>query len=469
MLHMTNLLPPNPYHHDYGDDPSAAPFAGRSAIFARLYQHAARSDRKSGLCILGRRHTGKTALLHAIRAIFADSHLSVIVPLREMPIESETDWYLTLAQQATAALIEGGYTVTRLSNVQPPEADPRQWFTKEFLPQLLAALRTTRRLLWLIDDADEWLAAVRSHVLPEDSFTHAQALIAEFAPIDMVITLDAEHEASLPAFAPLIQIHDVVRLGQLTREDTAWVLREPARDLYQVDDSAVDATFKASGGAPGLIQQFGYLMYRKWTINTVHTEMSADDVKAMIPTVYAYGERDFIELWQSLSPDERLTLTAMSSLTYADPITPITAARIEAWLVETDFPRDMVAVHAALRGLEYREAIVSESEGARINGDLLQSWLLDHARLGEKGGASSDSKRRAQDRRARVDVTTRLADRNKPKSTPGRAGSVRLMVLFALALLISTAILIASLVSSPRSPEAIPAQPTATLISTPAQ
>ncbi|MDX2161805.1 MAG: hypothetical protein SF162_10815 [bacterium] len=462
---MADPVPPNPYHHDYGDDVAAAPFAGRADAFARLYRHLARSDRVNAMCILGQRHIGKTALLHAARAVFADSHLGVYVSLRENPVDDLTDWVLLLAQSATAALIERGYTVHRLSALQPPAENPFDWFTTTFLPALIGALRNTRRLLWLIDDGHEALAAVRMGKLPANLFAHMHAMIAEVAPIDMVIALDAAYEDDLPEFAPLLQSIDVIRLSHLLPADSAWVLNEPVRDLYEVPEETVTAVHAAAGGAPGLIQQFGYLMFRKWSINRVHTEMTPADVRAMIATVYAYGERDFVELWRGLTAEERLVLTAVSSMTYVDPLAAITASRIEAWLIETDFPLDLVAIHAALRGLDYRHAITTGADGVRVNGEILQLWLIEHARLGSRmAGDGNRLQQREQDRRARVDVALRLANRGRPNPVANRRNSNRLIIAFGLALLISLGVLMASALNTPPPLPNAPQAPTATLI-----
>ncbi len=465
---MSNQIPPNPYHHDYGDDVENAPFAGRADALARIYRHLARSDSSGALCILGRRHIGKTALLYAARALFTESHLGAYVSPRAAPIEDETDWLLLWAQAATSSLISAGFTTTRLSDLAPPEDDARLWFEQTFLPAMLGSLRGTRRLLFVIDDADEWMHAVRSSILPADSLSYVHGLIGRADhPMDVILALGAEHENQIPAFAPLVSVTNVIRLGALTRPDAEWLLREPVRAAYEVNDSAIDAALAASGGAPGLLQQFGYLMYRKWSINTVHSEMTADDIKAMLPTVYAYGERDYAELWRGLNTNERLTLTAISTITQSDPGAAITADRIESYLVETDYPLDLVSINAAVRGLEYSEAVILTPGEIRLNGGLLHSWLIDHARLGERVIRGEREPSRASDRRARVDVSTRLAERRAGNIGASRRSSIRLIMLFALALLISTAILIASVASEPPGLPNATAQPTATLIGTP--
>jgi hypothetical protein len=68
---------------------------------------------------------------------------------------------------------------------------------------------------------------------------------------------------------------------------------------------------------------------------------------------------------------------------YDDPLSSIDAARIEGWLVETDYPLDTTAINAALRSLEYREIVSSTPSGLAITAGLMQTWLLEHARLSD--------------------------------------------------------------------------------------
>jgi hypothetical protein len=471
-----SIFPQNPYNADYGDDVSTAPFAGRQAAFAKLYQHLSKQDRTNALLFLGRRHIGKTALLRAFDRVFSDTHLPAYVPLKETPLENELDWFLALAGAATESLIDRGYTISRMVNVNPPDGDARAWFTGEFLPPMLGAIRYTRRLVFLLDDADQLLDAIRAERLPADTLEYAAYLLKTYSQIDIVLTLDTEHEADIPALAPLINVNEVSRLNNLSLDEAKWLLSAPVDEHYQVDDAASAAAMRTTGGTPGLLQQFGYLMFRKWSNDPSYTQMTADDVKGMIATVYSYSERDYRELWQALSAEERLTLTAISAINYQDPIGRVDAAAIEAWLVETDYPLDVIAINAALRGLEYRETAQITPQGIKIKAELLQMWLLEHARVGERRRTPSQP---AAPRENRNRLSQRINDmpgpsgrdtgKTKEKPRPYQAGTVRLILLFALALLISTAILIISLTSPPRDadPNALDPQATVTLVSNP--
>ena len=119
----------NPYHASYADDQTAAaaPFAGRQDAFARLYARLFDPASTSAILFIGRRHIGKTALLHNAASVFKELALGVHVPLRQVTLEKESAWLLALAQIITAELVKQGYIVSRLSQLESPGDDMRHW------------------------------------------------------------------------------------------------------------------------------------------------------------------------------------------------------------------------------------------------------------------------------------------------------------------------------------------------------
>jgi hypothetical protein len=196
--------------------------------------------------------------------------------------------------------------------------------------------------------------------------------------------MDAEFEADIEDFAPLVVPKDVVRLANLTLDESQWLLQAPPRGLYAVPDECALAVHRLVGGAPGLVQHFGYLFFLRWETYPELNVFTLEDVKALTSTIYLYNEADYRVLWEHLTANERLVLTAMSDLLYSDPLGRMDAQAIQSWLVETDFPLDMTAINATLRSLEYREVLQPTPEGISLSASLMQSWLLENARLGRR-------------------------------------------------------------------------------------
>jgi hypothetical protein len=383
---MTESAVLNPYHADYADEEqlASAPFAGRKAAFARLYQQLTDTVRQSALVVLGGRHIGKTALLYAFSAAFSETVVGVYVSLRETALDSETDFILGLAQAATAALFDQGYALSRLTDIEPPGDQPRLWLDTIFLPGAIATIHSPRQLVFLLDDADRLLPAIRGGLLPQDTFDFLHHLMQQHPQMGFALTLDTEFEHDIPAMQPLVSLNEVYRLTNLDEDETRWLLQEPARGCYSVPDDCALLIHNATGGAPALAQQFGYQLFRRWQVYPDLNVVTLEDVKALTIKVYAYGEDDYRYLWSRLTLNERLVLTSMSGLLYNDPLGRIDTSALESWLVETDYPMDVTSINAALRSLEYREIVLASGDGLTLNAGMLQTWLLDNARLNDR-------------------------------------------------------------------------------------
>ncbi|MBE2268029.1 MAG: ATP-binding protein [Anaerolinea sp.] len=371
---MNNDSPINPYHNGSDDSVGSAPFAGRQDAFGRLYALITDPARTEAFLFLGRKGVGKTALLHAIAGIYRDVGVSVLVPLREAEIADESAWLLALAQSITAMLVEQGFTLTRLANIEEPGDDLRAWFSATFLPHVFAVLRT-RQLFLLFDDAEYLIRA-----LPADIFPYLADLLAKHRHVQMVFTLDTEHEDDVPRFGTLISYATIYRLGNLAPDAVKWLMNAPTNDYYRVPEEVTAAVYRQTGGEPTASQRFGRVFFQRWYDSPDLNVITPDDVKTAAAKIYGELRLNLRLVWDRLNANERLVLTAISGSLFDDPIGTITADSLQAWLVETDYPLDTTAINAALRGLEYRELLTNTANGIVLTSELMKTWLLENAR-----------------------------------------------------------------------------------------
>jgi len=432
----------------YGDS-TLAPFAGRKTAFARLYQQLTAPHRRGAVTFLGRRRIGKTALLTHFETFFDETFVSVYLPLKEIALEDEDDWLLTLAREATKALVRHSFTLSHLSELEPPETGLGDWLADQFMPEMMTIIRPHRRLVFLIDDADSLLDAVSAGKLPGEHFAFLHRLLEQHPQIGMALTADAERETDLSRMSPLVNLtHNAHRLSVLSEDECLWLLRQPVTGLYTVPDDCAAPIYRLTGGEPGLTQRFASELYQRWQVYTDLNVMTLDDVKALTPRIYAQSAPDFRQIWQRLTLNERLALTAISGLLYGDPLRSIDTAAMEAWLVETDFPMDATTINAALRGLEYREIVSATSSGLTLTTGLMQTWLLENARLDERPATA-----------AAVRV-------QKPR--PAALKRPRLIYAAGIGLiLLVVALILVSLSRAPRPPTSGSGEPTVTLVNPP--
>lgn len=438
-------IPVNPYHPTPdGTLLPLVPFAGRQKAFERLYQQITDPAQAVTTVFLGRQHIGKTAFFLHFHLFFDETFVGVYVPLRDMPLEGEAAWLTALARRTTSALVDRNFTLSRLPETPPDGANVRQWFEVAYLAEVLTAMRRYRRLVYLLDDADYLLRAVSDGRLPPDTFEFWQRLQEQNRQFSITLSWDADSESEAARLSPLAALKDSFRLTNLTPDDSASLLRQPVAHLYHVSDEAAAAVYRAAGGEPRLLQRFGQHLFRRYETLLERNTITPDDVKAVTPAVYADSEADLKKQWEKLSANERLTLRAVVSLLYADPITPITARNIEAWLVETEFPLDSTAVYAALRSLEYRELI--NATPVQISAGLMQTWLLDNVR-------------QAQPERRSPSAAVAAASPRRQRWLIGAA-----LVMLALVVLV-----ILTIAQTPQDAAQLTPQPTVTLVTTSVQ
>lgn len=371
--------PQNPYRPQPSEAEIAyVPFAGRQKAFEHLYQQLTNPVGAQASVILGRELAGKTALLMHVGDYFDDTFISVYVPLKR--VQNETELLRRLVNGATAALTERNFSMARLVTMEADESNFREWFTEQYLPELFTVIRR-RKLVYLLDNAGALLRNVNDEHMPEDIFTYLDGLTKLQRGLGMVLGVDARYEDTLAKFSPLINLTDVFRLGNLDESEVNWLLREPVRGRYFLNDEGVKAAYRATGGQAQRVQQMGYQLYAAWEAGDGRNVLTTEDVKAASEIVYRTNRGDFEREWKATSRNGRLVLTAMTSLLYADPLAVITPETIEGWLLNSDTPLDMTAVNAALRGLEYREVIDNANGGLQISTGLMQTWLLENARL----------------------------------------------------------------------------------------
>ncbi len=459
-----NALRPNPYHSGIDADLSpeaidGVPFAGRKEAFGRLYKQL--NDTAPGamraLCFVGRRRAGKTALLLAFDAAFGESYAGARVFVGQFMPEDEEEFLLMLAQAATEAILDSTGKVGKLNEIAQLEegGDARAWLVETFLPVALSALQG-RRLVFLLDDADKLLNAVRSGTLRLDTFAYLRLLVETFPEIGFVLTLDAEYEPEIDSLGPLIGVNDSFRLTNLAPDETRWLLQEPVRGCYSVPDDAATAVHKATGGAPALVQQFGFQLFQRWNLTPEINVVTLDDVKTLTRNMYQYAEADMKYDWLRLSPNEKRVLAAISQRHYADPLKKVDPEAIEAWLADSDTPMDRTAINAALRGLDYAELVQTTQVGTAISSGLMQAWLLENAGRMSFGGGTAIPAR----------VTSLIAGET-PEHKSGIPARLALMsVVAAAALGILAGVLV---FGNPPSGEAQSPAPTVTLVSTPTQ
>ncbi len=352
------------------NDITPAPiFAGRATELNLLQQYVLDRPAPIALCFSGWHGTGKTALLRYAEGNLGEDVVAVYMALGDAASSSEDGLLRALAEMTTAQMEAMSFNTTRLP--QLPVAAVRQWLKDEYLPIAMQIIRRHRRIIWLFDDAEMLVEAIVRDALPMNFFSYLHELLETYANLGIVLTIDAAQEINADAFSPIVTPNHLIRLNNLEFDASAELLRCYHAGL---PNSMAQTIHQAAGGYPLLLVRFGERLAQQGDINSAA-------IRDIAQQVYDESDIDFRAMWQQLSRNERLVLTALSHLLYNNPKRALDAREVERWLIETDYPLDVPAIHAAIRSLEYREIVHGGQNALRLPTGLLQRWLLEHGRL----------------------------------------------------------------------------------------
>lgn len=399
--HPSPPTPATPDANPFQPHTPDGPFAGRAAALERLHHSLTQAPAVAPMAVTGRHNIGKSALLRQ----FIDrdpSLVGVVITVDALPLErGEAAFLVALSQMLVDAIQARGFVPDALVRT-PDRDDPRTWLVESCLPALYRAIWRRRRVALLLDDAHLLAAALATDALPADLPAYLRSLLGPQLGLGLAL-LGTDAEPTRPeSLADLLPAENVLRLGHLTPDAVAalcgaWL---PPRHLDA--DELARRVFALTGGDPLLLQIVG------------HHWWGTPDLKAATDAAYADANAHFRTRWSALAGDERRALTAVAALLYDDPLRPVDATRVQAWLVQTDTPLDLTAVQAAMRGLDYHELLSRSTAGARLNGDLLLRWLVEHA-----GGTAA------------VPVAVHV-----PAANPAEGERLRLLLLAALAIML---------------------------------
>jgi hypothetical protein len=354
-----SLFPPNA---------QTEPFAGRQNLLVRLYHQFIDPSHRYAIVFTGHEGMGKTRLLQAVSR-FDDPILCAYFPLTDLA--DEDAWLRSLIASINQILEERQFSISRVPEMQGMDEQPlRDWLRDTYLPEIFNIIRTHRRLVWLFDDAEFLLTAPKGHI------HYLHSLLQEFRQLSIVLAISTEAENALNQMHPLVNLALAERIHRLNLEETGDLMRQYAAGA---DDEMLNTILEATGGHPRLLSRFGKALAQDWATMTNTQALSQAKTQ-----VYQQSREEFRQHWLKFSQHERLVLTALASLVYENPLQAPSAQTIETWLVETDYPMDIVAINAALRSLDYHDMIYHHPKGgiALVTG-FMQQWLLENARLDE--------------------------------------------------------------------------------------
>jgi hypothetical protein len=349
-------------------------FVGRADVLKRITDLIAPAPARSAVLLQGRRRTGKTSVLLHLRETLANqgeaAPFPVFIDLQGLSVvRSEGEFWYHLAHRLWLDL--------RRRQVEEPrprgsdfETSADRTFRSVFLPQVRLALGG-RPLLFLMDEFDAITWMIDHGTLGAEMPRHFCRLLAEEPVLFLVASprgprdlLGAEGAAFFRETAP-------VTVGALTPSEARYLVTEPVRPWYTLEEPAVEEVLRLTGRLPILLQQLCAELLdlrneRKLdTVTALHVREAADRVidRCGLYIGHQWADPDF-------TPEERLALAVFAR---DGGEAPVSAALVQQRLDEAGLD---VAAGPALERLQARELIHPvEPRGLTFTVPLLRDWL----------------------------------------------------------------------------------------------
>lgn len=372
------MEPTNPFLPNRSSLYEPTVFVGRQDAYSRMNQTFADPNNPHAATFTGQPHIGKSALLWHFKEAFDETYVGVFVSLsQDIAPLTEATLYSALVI-FTQQELEARQFLTHWIPAPPdPENVTVEWFASAFLPSVFRSIRPHRRLVYLLDDLPALQASIQNKTASPTLFADLSRLITQHEQLSMVVTLPDEYESQLGAFAPLCDLSQQMRLLPLSPDDIEAGLQYAAL-TPALPSPMIQAIYHAIGGHPLLLQYVGQALYG---LPPAEVPRTPDALPHFLTRILPSSQAFFAAQWERLELNERLVLTALSSLEYQNPLDNITPAQIETWLIETDYPLDETSTREALRSLEYDAIVQQNRNGVRIHAGMFQTWLLQNAQL----------------------------------------------------------------------------------------
>ncbi len=290
-------------------------FYGREDALRFLTLHLSGRRTPRALVVLGTHGIGKSSLLGRVPLVVDERYPSVKIDASALEMDNAVAFVATIVDQTRAmmAAIEAStYRLPSFPDVSDPNVNLLGWLADEYLEVVFSAIRRTRHLVLMVDNAHLVLDAMDAGDLPSDFMDYWQNLLDRYEQLDLLFSLDMRYEARALQTPPMNDPNLHYRLPHLATSEARQLITEPVKALYGFEPEALARILLWSGGHPYHLQAIGRLLYRRWEEDRARLNlMTTHDLTAIYPAALDMAKNTIAPTWEALRPNERLALIAL--------------------------------------------------------------------------------------------------------------------------------------------------------------
>ena len=352
-------------------------FFGREDIFNFIRQTLTGKHRDQVIVLYGQRRTGKTSILYQLHRHLDPRYLCIFIDLHGLLMESESTFLWEMANQIRRILARDHSLSLPPLDRPAFEADPRSYFTSEFLEQAWKVIGD-RHILLMIDEAVRLQEQVGAGKLDKGIFEFLRHLMQHYEHLNFLFSIGSGLEQMEKEYAFLFNVALYKKISFLEREAAVQLVTRPVQDYYTVEPQAVDRILEVTACHPYYTQLLCHSLFTRWQQKN-GAQIGVADVEAVLEEVVERGLAVLKHTWEESTAGEKAVIAGLAAA-MGDRNRPVDRSEAAiAWQrLDVVLPDDEAA--KAMRSLAARDIITGDQE-VKFNVDLQHFWVKKFQRL----------------------------------------------------------------------------------------
>jgi outer membrane protein assembly factor BamB len=355
---------PNPYSTGT-PSPDTKMFFGREQDIAFLKDNLTRTSAQSVIVLYGQRRSGKTTLLlHLLKTPVLEEHIPVLIDMQGESLQISGSKFLrNLAFYIAKEMKRKGFSVCQ-PELKDFANDPTFAFNR-FLDTVEGKLEG-QRIILLIDEFEVLEEQIKKGKLEPEILQFLRSLMQYRRNINFLLSGTHTIEQLTKGYwSVFFNIACHYRLSKLHSQAAADLIRKPVEGYLEYDAYALKKIQQLTASQPYLI----HLMCRSLVDHCNEKRKSyvtINDVNTVLREVMQTGQFHFDWVWQQLSPEERITLSALAEGGKEEG-RQLSLVEVEEVYRNYRFPYRRERIEATLQPLIDSDVVERVSGGVRDN------------------------------------------------------------------------------------------------------
>ncbi|MFM6122457.1 MAG: ABC transporter substrate-binding protein [Sphaerospermopsis kisseleviana] len=372
----TSLKPQrNPYV--LGRPVNQALLFGRESLFVDIRHYL--QQHKQVIVLYGQRRIGKSSVVRNITNQLQDLQENFVFVTFSLEYYSQQSLGRILAELAKEIISD---LSLEQENIKIPEITDLESddgvFSKEFLPQIYQALNG-KNLVLLLDDFDIFINK-HTEISLKLFYENLFSIIHNTQKLFVILLMDKKLfniSKKIRSFENIVTVKEIKLLDQNT---TTNLINQPAQNILEYGDDAIQAIFKLSAGHPYFTQVICFAIFsRARENNKLDDKVNREDVEAIIDKAIELAEAGLSWFWEEFSILEKIVLSAVaeSQETSEDYLDLIKANKAD------------LDINLIIKTKEYlkENEFLEQTKDEKVKIELFRKWIRQTYPLTEEIGA----------------------------------------------------------------------------------